>query len=250
MCDGGINNAQEFLGIIDSSVFRGEARFRLSELAFLLTRYSPAYIEKMGVTGQVSDAAVREVLSKIIDSSEFEKVVASEGRLGYIKHPEVGLSRLKRAIIGLTSRKDFRSAVRAGVGVAELAPGLGPISVLKDVLPKAEEKHHFSPLFLDLPMSAHAAISRSALAEAYPEAVPSKGSIFLEEHIRGNRASHQWLNEGEEQKLVDNPKKDLAHRVKSAKNARGALMHIVEPSEFPDHRRSKPLIYIHRHRHS
>jgi hypothetical protein len=223
VCEGGLVNAHSFIGIIDPTVFRGEARFRLSELSFLLTRYYPMCIGRLAVSGLVADDEVRKILSNILDSAEFEKVVASEGRLGYLKYPDVGLRRLKKAVVSLASRQGFKTAVKAGIAVSEFSPPPANLSVLKDILPGEHDKRPHSPLFLDLPPSTAATIARSALAEAYPQAIPLRRTLYVNEYARGGRVSHAWLNKGEEKKLLENPRRDLAYRIEKARSARRAL---------------------------
>jgi hypothetical protein len=182
------------------------------------------FLGRLDVMGLVASDEIRKILTNILDSAEFEKVVASEGRLGYLRHPEVGLRRLRRAVVNLASRKSFMTVVRAGVSVSEFAPPPANLSALKDILPRENDKHSYSPLFMELPESTGAFIARSALVEAFPHAVPPAGTLFVEEYTRGGLTSHAWLNKGEEKKLLEDPRKILAYRVKEANRARRAIL--------------------------
>jgi hypothetical protein len=224
VCNESLLTCHEFLPIIDPSAFRGEARYRLSELKFLLTRYEPMLMKRLAITGSVSEEGVRESLSRILESSLFDKIVASEGRLGYLNHPNVGLLRVKRAVSDLIARKNFRTVVKTAAVVSELAPVPIKPGPIEDLLPRSKNERSFSPPFIDLPLSVNASIARAALAEAFPGAVSVKETIFVEEYMRGGAVSYSWLNEGEEEKLIDDPRKQLAHQTNAAEKARRSMM--------------------------
>jgi hypothetical protein len=221
---GSIKIIWEFIPIINLSAFRGEARHRLSEIIFLASRYAPNIMYGNTVVGEVGNADIRKAFWKILDSSEYERVVAVEGRLGLVRNPSVLLRKLRSAILDLTTRGEFKGVIKAGTSVAEFArlPLLGSgLGTLADTL---KRKPGFAPPLFDLPLKTQYHIAISSLAESYPGSTPPKNTMFALEHARMGKVAHSWIEKGEKWKLKDNLRSTLKRlQTESIKTRRAVL---------------------------
>ena len=215
-----MNHMFEFIPVIDPNVFSGEARYRLAELVLIASRYDPSLVFKSEIIGQVSEANIRNLFWKIIDSTEYSSVVSVSGRLGLVRHPAVLLRKLQRSVRDLTTRAEFRVAIKAGEVAADLAKFPVSLSNLGDLIGKLKRGPGFAPPFIQLPISTEYQIAKASLEESFPGAKFPKGTIYASERILGSSASHMWLNRGEDWKLEYNPQKTLMAQEKSAFAAR------------------------------
>lgn len=194
---------REFVPIIRPQCFTGEPRFRLADLLGLICSYEPHELSHGSLTLETPgpDRYCTEVWP-LLNNAEFRAVVAASGKLGYLKHPLVGLRRLQQLLQQFFARDDARRMLSMAKTTADLA-GVGTAASstahLIESLISAGEKT-FRPPFLSLG-PAELGIYRAALAEAYPSATPPAGSIMVFERGRGGSVGHSWLNTGEEMKL-------------------------------------------------
>ena len=179
-----LSNIHSFLSIIRPSVFANEAKYRLAELYRLFTMYEPTLLDRLLMNGQVADPQVRSVLSSVIESSEYRELIASNGKLDYLRQPRIGLRRVKRAVL-IASKREFRETVRAGMTVSSFAPPPLNVSGLREIIPDRSQHDRFAPPSIDMPMTTHFDICKAALAEFSPES--SLGSWHA---LRRN--GHNW----------------------------------------------------------
>jgi hypothetical protein len=223
-----LTHVMEFIPIINPELFHGEARYRLAELVFIASRYSPSLVGGTEVAGQVSDANIRGLFWKIIESSEYSTVVNLSGKLGLVRKPAVLLRRMERAIGSLVKCEDFKLAIRAAETAAELANLPIPLSKVAELAVGGLRRgNRFAPPFIEIPITTNYQIAMASLAESFPGAVPPKGTIYATEGTLENASSHEWVNEGEEAKLVYRPQETLRHLRKSAARSRIAATNIV-----------------------
>ena len=226
-CDD-LTHVMDFISIIDPGLFHGEARYRLAELVFIASRYNPSLVGGTEVTGQVSDANIRGMFWKIIESSEYSTVVDLAGKLGLVRKPAILLRRMERAIGSLVKREDFKLAIRAAETAAQLADLPVPLSKVADLADSELRRgNRFAPPFIEIPITTDYQIAMASLAESFPGAVPEKGTIYSTEVTLNNASSHQWLNDGEEAKLAYRPRETLGHLRESADRSRKAATNIV-----------------------
>lgn len=218
----------DFVPIIDAGVFSGEARYRLAELVFIASRYDPSLMFKSEVVGQVSEANIRDLFWRIIDSSEYSSVVSISGRLGLVRHPAVLLHRLERAIRNLATRPEFKVAIGAGQVAAELAKFPISFSKVAELAGNVKRGPGFAPPFIELPIGTEYQIAEASLKESFPNATFPKGTIYAAERTLGDGSSYLWVNKGEEWRLVDHPQKTLRRLKKSAIEARAVAAGIVK----------------------
>jgi hypothetical protein len=220
IASGAMNELVESIPVIDLSLFTGEVRYRLSELIFMASRYDPSLMSRNEVIGQVSEADVRSLFWKIIDSAEYTSVVTISGRLGLARHPAVLLHSLERAIKNLVTRPEFKVAIRAGEVAAQLAKFPVSFSGLGELTDNLKRGPGFAPPFIELPVSTEYRIAEASLKESFPGATFPKSMIFADERILGNVVFHRWLNKGEESVLEYPPQQTLKRLRKSAVETR------------------------------
>jgi hypothetical protein len=191
-----------FVPIIRPNHFKGEARFRLAELVALVCSYEPHSLEhgSFQLETPSSDSFSPAVWS-LLDSAQFRDVVSASGKLGYLKHPLVGLKRLQAIIHNFFGRKDTQKMLSLAATTADLA-GAGTAAKAAENFFERLGAHtdSFRPPFLSLG-SAELGIYRAALADTHPNAIPPPGTIMVFEHSRAGKLGHSWLSVGEEEKL-------------------------------------------------
>lgn len=223
-----LTHMMEFIPIIDPGLFHGEARYRLAELALIASRYNPSLVGGTEVVGQVSEANIRGLFWKIIESSEYSTVVNLSGKLGLVRKPDVLLRRMERAIESLVKREDFKLAIRAAETAAELANLPVPLSKVAELAVDGLKRgNRFAPPFIEIPITTDYQIAMASLAESFPDAVPPKGAIYATEATLNNASYLEWLNDGEEAKLSYRPQETLEHLRRSADRSRIAATNIV-----------------------
>jgi hypothetical protein len=211
-----------FVPIIRPNHFSGEARFRLAELVSLVCSYEPHPLEHgtFHLETPSSDDFSPAVWS-LLNSAQFRAVVSASGRLGYLKHPLVGLKRLQGTIRNFFGRKDTKRLLSLAATTADLA-GAGAAAKATGHLLESLGAHtdSFRPPFLSLG-PARLGIYRAVLADTRPDAIPPPGTIMVFERSRAGKVSHSWLSVGEEKKLeleAAQPKR-LKERFLKAKEA-------------------------------
>ena len=205
-----INIMREFVPIISTASFRGEARYRLAELIGVIATYEPIEIPHALLATPV-DRALASRIDEILEVAEFKHVVAASGWVGVARKPRLAVARLWRHCRALLSKPQ----VSTTLGFASAVGDIGGASVVGTAISKMNdlvsrgEKREFAPPFVPLG-SAQLGIYRMALLSRHPDAVPPPGSIMLFEGTRGGRTGASWLSVGEESKLFDEEKTALA----------------------------------------
>jgi hypothetical protein len=198
-----VDTVRGFVPIIRPERFKGEARFRLAELVALVCDYEPHELDHGAFRFEFPTASgVCPEVWELLDNAEFRSLVSVSGRLGYLKHPLIGLKKLQRAIQKFFSREDAKMLLSLAKTTAECAGAGSAASSVEHVLEAAvnSKERSFRPPFLGVG-PARLGIYRLALADGYPDAEPPKGAIMLFEHSRAGKIGHSWLNIGEETKL-------------------------------------------------
>ena len=214
-----INIMREFVPIISTASFRGEARYRLAELIGVIATYEPIEIPHALLTPV--DRALASRIDEILEVAEFKHVVAASGWVGVARKPRLAVARLWRHFRALLSKPQ----VSTTLGFVSAAGDIGgalvvgtAISKMNDLVSRGE-KREFAPPFVPLG-SAQLGIYRRALLSRHPDAVPPPGSIMLFEGTRGDRTGASWLSVGEESKLFDEEKTALATSLSAVQKVR------------------------------
>jgi hypothetical protein len=213
---------REFVPIIRPNHFKGEARFRLAELVALVCSYEPHSLEHGSFQLETSTSeSFSPAVWSLLESAQFRSVVSASGKLGYLKHPLVGLKRLQEIIRNFFGRKDTRKMLSLAATTADLA-GAGTAAKAAEHFFESLGAHtdSFRPPFLSLG-PAQLGIYRAVLADTDPNASPPPGTIMVFEHSRAGRVGHSWLSVGEDEKLereAAQPKR-LKERFLKAKEA-------------------------------
>ena len=197
---------REFIPIIRPELFRGEAQFRLAELASIICNYEPQLLEHGSLK---ADADISSEMSpnlwRLIETSEFRAFVAANGTFGYIEQPIVGLSRLRAILMKFLRREDTSRWLKITGTVADVAsktyPKAAALKASTSLLSALTETGlPFSPPFLKLGPVAHG-IYRASISSVYPDAVPPPKTLFVFQTDRVDGRSFSWLSVGEESKL-------------------------------------------------
>jgi hypothetical protein len=192
-----------FVPIIRPDRFNGEARFRLAELVALICGYEPHVLDHGSFQLHASS---RESFSpdvwSLLDNTQFRAVTSASGKLGFLKHPLVGLKRLQRVIRTFFGRKETRKLLTLAATAAELAGAGSAAKTAENFFETlvGSDASSFRPPFLSLG-AAELGIYRASLADTYPKATPPRGTIMVLENSRGGKMGHSWLSVGEENKL-------------------------------------------------
>lgn len=212
---------REFVPILDSTGFTGEARFRLAEVCRMVCGYEPFVIDH----GEyLVDSRRDSGASAWVRMAEFRAVVAASGRIGYLKHPLIGLRRLGVKLHDLIRRPSVKPLIKLASTAADAAGAGGLGGATGEALGLAanppEQTYH--PPFISLG-PAELPLYRAALREGVPGAVPPDGAIMLFETMRAGRKGTMWLNVGEEKKLEREAKGGFRQRIAKHRQARKAL---------------------------
>jgi hypothetical protein len=174
---------RDFIPIIDPTYFRGEAQFRLAEMASLICSYEPHCLDHGSLR---ADADVgRELAPRLwdlIETAEFRSMANETGKLGYIEHPVIAVRRLRNVVKGFLQRKDASALLKVVGTVADLGSkahaSAAAVKASAGVLANLTETGvPFSPPFLKLGPAVQG-IYRVALSGLAPGAVPPDGAIF------------------------------------------------------------------------
>ena len=220
--DDAVETVRGFVPILDPTVFSREARFRLSEILWLICRYDPAAPEHFAFTDLAQGSAYPSI-KEVLDSAEYRRVVAASGRIGLVKHPLTALRRLGGRLRDVLRKPSASALLRLGHAPAEVAGGKAAgtaIEFLRSVAEVSPDSSYWPP-FLGLG-SAELGIYRIALRECYPGANPPPGTIMVFERVRDGRTSRSWLNTGEESKLERDAVEALGSRREHTRQARQA----------------------------
>lgn len=193
---------REFVPIIRPGHFKGEGRFRLAELVALVCSYEPHPLEHGAFHLETpSSDGFSPAVWLLLNSAQFRDVVAASGKLGYLKHPLVGLRRLQGIIRNFFGRKDTQNMLSLAATTADLAGAGTAAKAAEHFLEKlGEHTDSFRPPFLSLG-PAELGIYRAVLAETHPNAIPPPGTIMIFERSPAGKVGHSWLGVGEETKL-------------------------------------------------
>ena len=193
---------REFIPIINPAVFSDEARYRFADVIALVCAYRPVSPEYPGFARQADVAQVGRTVWQIIESAEFNAVVAESPALGYLKEPGLALAVLRDKIRDLVARPVAKGLITASKSAADLA-GVGKsiesASRIAEFIDDASMAG-FRPPFFNLGPSV-LTLYRVALEEAFPGAHAPEGTIMVFEEWRAGGAGTSWLSVGEEDKL-------------------------------------------------
>lgn len=214
---------REFVPLLDPTEFSGEARFRLAEICRIVCGYEPFVIDHgqyVFDSRRDSDASAWEILQL----AEFRAVVATSGRIGYLRHPLVALRRLGHQLQDLVRKPTVKPFIKLASTAADAAGAAGLAGAAGDALGLAADvsSHRFHPPFISIG-AAELSLYRAALREGVPGAVPPEGVIMLFEYMRAGRGGGMWLNVGEERKLELEARGGFRQRIAKHREARKAL---------------------------
>jgi len=220
-----------FIPIIDPTSFRGEARFRLAEMASLICCYEPHCLDHGSLK---ADADVgRELAPKLwdlIETAEFRLIVSESGQLGFVEHPLIAVRRLRRFVRDFLQREDASVLLKVVGTVADLGSkahaSAASLKTFATVLGNlAHTGAPFNPPFLKLGPAVQG-IYRLALSHLSSDAVPGDGTIFSFVRSRAGKESLSWLNVGEELKL-EREAGDISGSLTEFEKARSALARFI-----------------------
>ncbi len=201
-----VSVVRDFIPIVDSSVFQGEARFRFAELAALVCSYEPAALSHGALRTEIdTGSGLSSRLWHLIETAEFREVIEESGKLGWAEHPIITIRHLRNVLSTYLQTKEaatlFKSASTiAGIG-AKGHPSLDVAKASADVLANfTESREGYRPPFLPLGPSIEG-IYRMALSSVSKDATPARDTIFTFATYKGGREGISWLNVGEEGKL-------------------------------------------------
>jgi hypothetical protein len=220
---GAASVVRDFVPVIDPSQFRGEARFRLGELFRLICSYEPTVVDQGVFATDRSDMSTANALA-IMEAAEFRELVSASGRIGYLKHPLLGLKRLKQRFLALMSKPIAKGAITLASTAADAAggAGLGAASARALGFATSDGCERFNPPFISLGPT-NLSLYRAVLREGMPGATPPDGLIMA---FR-SRSGYQWLSAGEEEKLAREAAVGIAPRLDKHKEALSALGRLV-----------------------
>lgn len=222
--DGEIQSVQDCIVRSDFSKFEGEARYRVSQIALLATSYEPFYIPKVNIIRHASEPGMQETLTNVLDSAEFAKVVATYGRLGYLRKPQIGLRRISVAVSDLIRLREFKLLLAGIKGISQLSSVPLPTDLLESLAKSTNASREFSPQYASLtPFDQE--IYDATLHGSNPNCRPPRGSAFQIQPHKVSICGNRFLEEGVA--IRWNPKSQLARDKKLAARARKAAMHIL-----------------------
>lgn len=218
-----VSVVREFVPLLDPIEFTGEARFRLAEVCRMVCGYEPLVIDHGAYlidSRRDAGASAWEILKM----AEFRAVAAASGRIGYLKHPLVGLRRLGDRLRDLIRKPAVRPLIKLASTAADVAGAAGLGGAAGEALGLAANVsgQRFHPPFISLG-AAELPLYRAALREGVPGAIPPDGVIMLLEVMRAGRGGGMWLNLGEERKLEREAKGGFRRRIAKHREARKAL---------------------------
>jgi hypothetical protein len=227
-----LGNAAEtlrtFVPILDARAFKGEAKFRLAEIASLICSYEPNLMEHGAFQTEVaSQDKAKPSVWNFIEMTEFVALVAASGRLGYLRHPNIGMRRVRKAAREFFGKAEVAKVFRLVSTTADLAGAKFLAEKAKGLIELFDKSTNssFHPPFINLG-AAEMGVYQAALTETFPDATPPPGLIMAFEGTRGGKASLSWLNIGEEMKL-ELEEQGMAHRVNKLQEARSALKRLA-----------------------
>jgi len=201
-----VSVVRDFIPIVDSSVFQGEARFRFAELAALVCSYEPAALSHGALRTEIdTGSGLSSRLWHLIETAEFREIIEESGKLGWAEHPIITIRHLRNVLSTYLQTKEaatlFKSvSTIAGVG-AKAHPSLEVAKASADVLANfTESREGYRPPFLPLGPSIEG-IHRMALSSFSADALPARDTIFSFATYKGGSEGISWLSVGEEGKL-------------------------------------------------
>lgn len=214
---------REFVPLIAPTEFADEARFRLAEICRIVCGYEPFVVDH----GQYVIDSQRDSGAgawEILKLAEFRALVATSGRLGYLKHPLMGLRRVGDRLRDLIRKPAVKPLLKLASTAADAAGAAGFAGAPGEVLGLAANMsgQRFHPPFISLG-AAESPLYRAALREGVPGAVPPTGVIMLFETVRAGRGGGTWLNVWDERKLELEAESGFRQRVAKHRDARKAL---------------------------
>jgi hypothetical protein len=217
-----VQDVRGLVPLLDPSQFTGEARFRLAELIGLICSFEPAVVEQGLYVADVPAANTANAI-RIMESAEFQSLIAESGRVGFLANPLPALRQMKRRFVDLLQNPLAKKTMRLASSAADVVGSGGAGTVAADLFDISKPtRREFNPTFLPLGPT-QLSLYRVALRESLPDASPPKGTIMVFEGGFGT----SWLNEGEETKLEDEATNGLDARVKEHRKAVIALREMV-----------------------
>jgi hypothetical protein len=138
-----ISEVQYYIQYMNKNIFSDEALYRLSMLTYLFTRYDPIIVEKIGTISDVAEPGIDKVLLDMIETSEFADVVAASGYFGYIRHPLIGIKRLRKAIKNLLLNESYSSIVKSAEVIQDVTKLPIAIKPLRPCTGLTVQKFHY-----------------------------------------------------------------------------------------------------------
>lgn len=165
------------------------------------------------------DSAERE-LAELVVERYFDKIYER----GYLKHPVVGLRRLSDKLRTFVRKPSVKPFIRLTSTAVDTGAAGSFGKVARDALGMASDDapKQFHPVFISLG-AAELPLYREVLKERLPGAKPPAGTGLLFESMLRGRASHMWLNVGEEKKLEREAKDNPRCRLSKYRKAKKAL---------------------------
>ena len=120
-----INTMREFVPIISTASFRGEARYRLAELIGVIATYEPIETPHALLATPV-DRALASRIDEILEVAEFKDVVAASGWVGVVRKPRLAVARLRRRFRALLSKPQFSTTLGLASAVGDIADASVP----------------------------------------------------------------------------------------------------------------------------
>ena len=161
----------------------------------------------------------------ILNMAEFRSVVAASGRVGYLKHPLLGLRRVCDALQRLIRKLTRQTPSQIGNYGREMQPVLGawPELPVKPSAPWRMTTPAVSTRFSFHSARLNCRCSGAALRVRHPWGFSTTRQqlCFFHAHTRRGKVAHSWLNTGEERKLEMEAKKGVSHRLANAKGTQG-----------------------------
>lgn len=118
---GEADDVRAFLTLIDVASFHGEARFRLAELAALICAYEPAALDHVAYSVDAPREDMSRSIWELLTTAEYRSVVASSGKIGYVRRPMLAIAELTRRARALANgdrAKAFLAIAKTSADVA------------------------------------------------------------------------------------------------------------------------------------
>lgn len=158
---------------LDPGVAKGEAAFRLNEIAGLFASVRTFPTHRLSQRVAVADGDLWSDIWQIIDSAKMREIIQQQGRVGYLRNYGESLRLLSQGFKRLAGRPEFGMSVRALGSVAGLvcgpvAPAAGQLGGKASEIVGASEA--YSPPFFDFPTATRFGLGQLAVRQTDPTA--------------------------------------------------------------------------------